>query len=231
MKISVVIPAYNEEKLLPRTLASLKRQTRPPDEIIVLNASSTDATEEVSRRAGADVVTLPKRTIGYSRQQGILRATGDIVLQTDADAQLPDDWIGRMLVRLENKKYLGYFGGFRVVDGPLWYRLYINYFQPVSNTILFAVLKLPFATGQNMGFWRDEAIAAGGIPEDYKLAEDIEIARRLQKRGKIYFTQSEYVLASGRRGYERGMFFRISQAFFYYFIFRKANKIGFPAIR
>lgn len=231
MNVSVVIPAYNEEKLLPRTLETLKHQTRLPDEVIVVDASSTDRTAELAKNLGATVISVPKYTIGYSRQTGVEHATGDIVLETDADTELPKDWVERIVKHLEDKKYLGYFGGFRIKDGPLWYRFYINVIQPISNTITYALTRIPFATGQNMGFWREEMLAAGGFPKDYKLAEDIEIARRIQRKGKIKFTQSEYVYASGRRGYERGILLRISRAFFLYFIFRQANKIGFPDIR
>ena len=125
----------------------------------------------------------------------------------------------------------GVFGGFRVPDGPWWYKLYINTIQPVVNRIYF-LFGLPMATGQNMAFWKDKAISVGGFPEEFKIAEDIEIARRLMTVGKIIFRQDFYVLASGRRGNEGiGIFSRIPKAFYYYLLFRKADKVGFPDIR
>ncbi len=229
--VSIVIPAYNEEKYLPKTLESIKNQTHKADEILVINASSTDDTARAARKLGAKVLTYPKNTIGFSRQMGIISAQSDIVIQTDADAVLPPQWIERIYSYLNNKKYIGYFGGFRITDGPLWYRLYINFIQPFFNTVAYTIFRFPFATGQNMGFWRDEALRAGGIPKDFKIAEDMEIARRLQSIGRIKFTQSEYVIASGRRGYEKGILWRIFKVFFFYFFFRNANKVGFPAIR
>ena len=89
MKISVVIPALNEEKLLPELFESLKNQTRKSDEIIVVNGGSTDRTVAVAEHFGARVITVPRITIGYSRQQGLLAATGDVVAFTDADVLLP----------------------------------------------------------------------------------------------------------------------------------------------
>jgi len=231
MKISVVVPAYNEEKYLPRTLESLKKQSLLPDEIIVINASSTDKTEDVALENGAIVYTCPKTAIGFSRQLGIVKSKGDIVIQTDADAILPNNWVEKIASHLQNKKNIGYFGGFRIKDGPLWYRMYINLIQPVSNTIIYFLFKIPFATGQNMGFWRDEALKCGGIPENFKIAEDIEIARRIQKNHRIFYTQKDYVIASGRRGYEKGIFIRVLKVFFYYFLYHKGDKIGFPDIR
>ncbi|KKR02961.1 MAG: Glycosyl transferase family 2 [Microgenomates group bacterium GW2011_GWC1_39_12] len=231
MTISVVIPAYNEEELLPKTLASLSQLDRKPDEIIVVDASSTDKTAEMARNAGAVVVTVPKKTIGFSRQQGLLKATGDIVATTDADAILPHDWLNRIEHALITPGVIGYFGGFRVFDGPPVYKFFINSIQPLWNVFLFTVFRMPMATGQNMAFYRKLALEVGGFPENFRMAEDIEIARRMMTKGKIVFTQKEFVSASGRRGFEKGLILRVFKVFFLYFLFRKADTIGFPDVR
>jgi glycosyltransferase involved in cell wall biosynthesis len=230
MTISVVIPAYNEEELLPKTLASLSQLDRKPDEVIVVDASSTDKTKEVAQKAGAIVITVPKSTIGFSRQKGLEKATGDIVAFTDADALLPHDWLNRIERALAKPGIVGYFGGFHVFDGPPIYKFFINTIQPFWNMLLFAIFRMPMATGQNMAFYRTLAIDAGGFPPEFKMAEDIEIARRMTK-GKIIFTQKEFVSASGRRGFEKGLLIRIFKVFFLYFLFRKADTIGFPDVR
>lgn len=233
MTISVVIPAYNEEKLLPQTLASIKKLTRLPDEILVINASSTDNTAGVAQKYGAQVLTREKRTIGYSRQAGLKAAKSDVVAFTDADAILPTDWLTRIESFIKQPGVVGVFGGFRVPDGPWWYKIFINVIQPPLNVFYFSVLRIPLATGQNMAFYKDKALAVGGFPEEFKIAEDIEIARRLMKIGNIVFRQDFYVWASGRRGYEGfgRLVGRITKAFLYYFVFRKADKIGFPDVR
>ncbi len=233
MTISVVIPAYNEEKYLPQTLDSLKKLSRYPDEIIVVNASSTDKTQEVALSSGAKVITVKKSTIGYSRQVGLKAAKGDIVAFTDADAILPSNWLSRIEEYMQKQGVVGIFGGFRVPDGPWWYKIFINIIQPVLNVLYFSLFRIPMATGQNMAFYKDKALAVGGFPEEFKIAEDIEIARRLMRTGKIIFRQDFYVWASGRRGYEGfGLLVqRIFKAFVYYFVFHKADKVGFPDIR
>jgi len=233
MTISVIIPALNEEKYLPQTFASVKKMNRQPDEIIVVNAQSEDKTAEIATSFGAKIVSVDRRSIGYSRQKGLEAATGDIVAFTDADTILPSNWLSTIAGFIENDQVVGVFGGFRVPDGPWWYRLYINGVQPFTNTLTYAIFKIPIATGQNMAFIRKNALSAGGFPEDFKIAEDIEIARRVMSTGPIVFSQQFYVVASGRRGYE-GFWQLISRnfsAFFYYFIYRKADKIGFPNIR
>jgi len=231
MKISVVIPALNEEKLLPKTLTSLASLDRKPDEIIIVDASSTDQTVSVAKKMGATVITVPKSTIGFSRQKGIEHASGDVIAFTDADAILPHDWLNRIERALSKPGIVGYFGGFRVFDGPPLYRFFINVIQPMINRMMFFVFRMPMATGQNMAFYKKTALAVGGIPTNFRMAEDIEIARRLMTSGKIVFTQSEYVSASGRRGFEKGLFIRVFKVFFLYFLFRKADTIGFPEVR
>src|SRR5512143_1531574 len=96
MTISVVIPAYNEEKYLPRTLESLKKLDRKPDEIVVVDGGSTDKTASIAREHGATVITVAHRGIGFARDKGLMKATGDIVAYTDADTVVPHDWLTKI---------------------------------------------------------------------------------------------------------------------------------------
>lgn len=228
MKISVVIPAYNEERYLPKTLDSLKALDRNPDEIIVVDGASTDKTAEIAKKHGATVITVAHKGIGFARQQGLLKTTGDIVAYTDADTIVPKDWLVKIEETLSGPGVSCVFGTFRVPDGWLPYRFYINILQPVLNQIYF-FFGVPMAPGQNIAFLRQKALDVGGFPTDYKIAEDIEMARRLKTVGKLIFRQDLIVISSGRRGNEGpSMLGRVFKAFFLYFIFRQANTIGFP---
>ena len=72
MKVSVVIPAYNEEKYIVDCLKALSNQTIAPDEVIVVDNNSTDKTASLARQAGAKVITVlepgitPARTAGFN---------------------------------------------------------------------------------------------------------------------------------------------------------------------
>lgn len=92
LKMSVVIPAYNEEQAIEACLQSLAAQTRPADEIIVVDNNSTDKTAEIAARY-ARVVTETKQGIGPARTRGFDEATGDVVLRIDSDAVAANDWI------------------------------------------------------------------------------------------------------------------------------------------
>lgn len=228
MKISVVIPAYNEEKYLPKTLESIANLDRKPDEVIVIDGGSTDRTAEIARSLGAKAITIEHCGIGFAREKGLEAASGDIVAFTDADAVVPLRWLTEIERALSSDGVSGVFGGFRVPDGPRWYRFYVNIIQPLGNQILYW-FRFPMASGQNLAFWKDKALAVGGFPIDYKIAEDIEMARRLQTVGNVVYLPNLVVSASGRRGNEGWKLLpRVAKAFLLYFFFRKANTIGFP---
>lgn len=231
MTISVIIPAYNEEKYLPRTLASLKKLDRKPDEIIVVDGGSTDSTAKVARAHGATVITVAHRGIGFARDKGLQKATCDLVAFTDADTVVPHDWLTKIEETLSRQMVVGVFGGFRVPDGWWVYRGYVNYFQPWLNQMYYW-FGLYMAPGQNMAFNRKIGLAVGGFPEDFKIAEDIEMVTRLKKAGKVVLRQDLIVSSSGRRGNEGpSMMARVFKAFFLYLFFKKANRIGFPDMR
>ena len=97
MKISVVIPAYNAEQHIGRAIDSVLAQTRPADEIIVIDDGSTDATAEVIRSFGDRVTLIQQKNAGVSvaRNTGIEAATGDWIAFLDAD----DEWLPEKLKR------------------------------------------------------------------------------------------------------------------------------------
>lgn len=92
MKISIVVPAFNEEKLLAKSLAAIKAacasfQARDWDwEIVVCDNNSSDRTAEIAREAGATVVFEPINQISRARNRGASGATGDWMIFVDADS-------------------------------------------------------------------------------------------------------------------------------------------------
>jgi len=97
--VSIIIPAYNEEKRIPYTLQRIKKylkSCRFSHEIIVVNDGSTDKTREVSEKENVCVINNGKNVgKGYSIKKGMLSAKNDIVLFTDADLSTPIETFGK----------------------------------------------------------------------------------------------------------------------------------------
>src|SRR3989304_4870044 len=91
--ISVVIPAYNEERNLPKCLSSLRNQTFPHFEIIVVDNNSWDKTAEIARLFGARVVYETIQGMTPARERGFREAKGPIIARTDADTILTPNWL------------------------------------------------------------------------------------------------------------------------------------------
>jgi len=77
VRVSVVIPARNEEAYLPSALEAVLAQTLPPFEVIVVDNASTDRTREVAEAFGARVVFCGRKGVAYARQAGLLAARGE----------------------------------------------------------------------------------------------------------------------------------------------------------
>jgi glycosyltransferase involved in cell wall biosynthesis len=105
MRLSFVVPAYNEEAYLPACLDSILAQTRAlgPEmtlqtEIIVVNNASTDRTREVALSyAGVVVVDEPRKGLTFARQAGFAASSGELIANVDSDSRLTPGWVERVL--------------------------------------------------------------------------------------------------------------------------------------
>jgi len=189
--ISIIIPAYNEEKRLPATLEAVRsyldRSRWEFDEIVVVDDGSRDATAEVARRAGARVLSNPgNRGKGYSVRHGMLDAKGEWALFTDADLSAPIDDLERLWTAAEREQAQVAFGS-RAIDRSL-----VGVHQPrfreamgrLFNLVMRLVTGLPFRDTQ-CGFKLFAASAAREIFGRQRLegfgfdVEVLFIARRL----------------------------------------------------
>ena len=97
LTLSIVIPAYNEERHIKKCLDSIKYQTVMPDEVILVDNNCTDKTVELARKF--DFVTIvkePKQGIANARDKGFSIASGDIIGRIDVDSKLFPNWVEKL---------------------------------------------------------------------------------------------------------------------------------------
>lgn len=132
-RVSVVIPVRDDSRTLAECLAALAAQSRPADEIVVVDNGSSDASAAVAACAGARVVRCLDPGIPAASATGYDAATGDLLLRLDADCRPSPTWIERMVDEFAaHPEVAAVSGGAWFVDGPRWLR------RPLAAAYLFA---------------------------------------------------------------------------------------------
>lgn len=212
-QISVVIPAFNEERFIERTLISLMNQDFKDFELIVVDNNSRDQTGQIAERFGARVVFEPKEGVGYSRQAGFMAAKAPIIATTDADTVVPPNWLSKILGEFNNDPELVAFGGFHsLYNGPFLARFAVRYliFIPwIFDRIFSGGWTL---SGANLAVRKEAFLKIGGFNTKLKLSEDADLSQRLRSVGKVRLDMGFRVETSGRR-YGKGLFIAMVQYF------------------
>jgi glycosyltransferase involved in cell wall biosynthesis len=217
VRFTVVIPAFNEEFYLADCLSSLAAQDFPgPVEVIVVDNNSTDDTAAIARAAGATVVFEPDRGVCHARQRGTESARGEIVVSADADTIYHAGWLSKIESWFaDNPLGVAVGGPCYFHDGPAWgMRLQRMLFGAV-NLIVRLGGPVVYVTATNFAFRRD---AFSGY--DTRLAQggdELDLLRRLRKKGLVAFDPSNSIDTSARR-MEEGVVYNFAVSFFYYYI-------------
>ena len=199
--ISIVIPAHNEEKLLPDCLQSLKNQAYRGDfEIIVVDNGSIDGTAAIASHFGSRVIpTNHGKNVTYARQVGADSAQGDIIVQADADTIYPATWLQRIADHLQaHSEAVAVAGRFFYREKFTW--AWIELFGRNILNILFTIFsgRPLFVSGANFAFRRNAFVAAGGYRDLSYSADQYGIASRLKHFGKVIYDPRLKVMTSTR---------------------------------
>ena len=212
LTITAVVCAYNEHRLLPACLYSLKAQTRPPDEILVINNASTDETGAVARAVpGVRVVDEPRKGLVVARETARRMADTDALAFLDADCRAPITWIERVERRfVAGHECVAVTGPYRFYDwdwtGRALIRAYDVAVAPPTHALVHHLCGIGAVLyGGNFAVRRDALAAIGGFDQRIDFhGEDTNVGRRLTPIGHVRLCGDCWVWTSARRYRELG---------------------------
>lgn len=179
MKISIIVPAFNEEKLIVSTITSIREAATAfaskgwQSELIVCDNNSTDNTAALAREAGATVVFEPVNQIARARNAGASAATGNWLVFVDGDSQPSRGLFLELMEAISSGKYL--FGGSTVVmeDVTGLPKLVVTIWNSISRVCSYAAGSFVFC--ETAAFRQ-----IGGFSTNLYASEEIDLSKRLK---------------------------------------------------
>lgn len=182
LSVSIVIPVFNEEDYIKDCLDSIQRQSRKPDEVIVVDNGSTDKTLEIVKKYSfVKLIHEKKRSVLYARSTGFNTAKSDIIGRIDADTILETDWVEQLHRIFQDATVAGVTGPLQFYDMPFAPQNYL-----VDHFFKGPLYKLdknfPFLFGTNMAITKKAwHLVRPELCDRKDINEDADIAIHLYK--------------------------------------------------
>lgn len=209
IEVSIVIPAYNEEKYIGETLNSLLKSEQQTDikyEIILVDNNSTDKTVEVARKfaAGMDlrIIKEASQGRGASRSRGFKEAQGKIILSADADTIFHKKWIEELKNNLKGD-VVAVTTPCKIVDSTAINNAIFNFIQPIAMVLYRLIMGHYWLSGFSFGILKPVYEKSGGFDTSLQAQEDLDLSFRVAKLGKIKLINKPVVFSSRR--FKRGL--------------------------
>jgi glycosyltransferase involved in cell wall biosynthesis len=201
MKVSIVIPTFNEEDYVSPVLSDIARQSRRADEVIVVDGKSEDATASVVERFPGVNLLIGAPPVANQRNLGGRKASGDILIFLDADVRLSETFLEGFLERIEQRNldiacslYMPYRS-----------TLLIKVIHSFINVVFVALQKaLPSGAGTCIAVKREVFQQSPGFDPNLKVGEDVALVRKLS-RGHRFGNVAKQLFVSDRRYKEEGV--------------------------
>jgi glycosyltransferase involved in cell wall biosynthesis len=202
MKISIIVPAFNEEKMLASSLAAMGEAAKAFEksadwELIVCDNNSTDRTAEIARAAGAQVIFEPINQISRARNRGASVATGDWLIFIDADSFPSSGLFARALSEMRNPRCAG--GGclLRLDQMQAFSTFFLGCWNLVSRMTHWAAGSFVYCDAK---LFRE----LSGFSERLFASEEIEFCQRLKRaaraqKRRLHIITDERLLTSARK--------------------------------
>ena len=215
MRISVVIPAFNEEKLIVESLRAIKEAMTAfsirgwETELIVCNNNSTDRTAELAASEGAKVVFEPINQISRARNCGAAAARGDWLVFVDADSFPSRDLFADAAETIERGKFIAGGAVIRMESAPLSARIVVRLWNLTSRVTKWVAGSFIFCEANAFR-------AVGAFSTEYFASEEIDLSKKLKRHAKqvgrkmIILTRHPLVTSARKLSlYSRRTHFRI----------------------
>ncbi len=229
-KISVIIPAHNEENYIESCIKSVKSQSFKNYEIIVVDNGSNDNTSKIAANLGVKVVFEPTIGLTMAREKGRKVARGELLVYIDADTIIPPSYLSRIFMFFVSRKdvvaasnpFLFYDGDWRI---NTFTKIFFRNFLPIYNSILKIVNCPKIILGGNFAVRAKNLENIGGFNKNIKFyGEDTDISKRISKEGNIAFINDLYTFTSARRYNQEGIIVTLFKYFTNYFSMLILNK-------
>jgi cellulose synthase/poly-beta-1,6-N-acetylglucosamine synthase-like glycosyltransferase len=215
--VTVVVPVLDDAEQLEACLTALAAQTRPADELVVVDNGSRDGSALVAARFGAHVVSEPVRAIAAAAARGYDVATGSIIARVDSDSIVPADWLERALPRFDDPRVAAVTGpgaarGLGALGRVFWR---VAYMRPYF-VLMAAALARPPLFGSNMLVRRSIwcAVRSRVHTDDPLVHDDIDLSVQLDPAWEVVLDRTLVVSVSGAPVQDfAGMLLRTRKAF------------------
>lgn len=201
MNVSVIIPVYNEEKVLGQCLEALLNQTDPADEIIVVDNNCHDESMTIAKKYPVRIIKQTIQGMTPARNKGFDSAKYEILARCDADTRVTPQWIATIKRQFsEHPDMVGY-------TGPAWF-----YDMSIPKPVVIALFYFYGALvrifiGHTVLFGANYALRSSVwqrvretvCTDDKRVHEDVDLSINIAPYGRIMSDRSSAVGISGRR--------------------------------
>ncbi len=207
--ISIIIPTYNEEKYIEKSIKCFKEKMTLSHEVIICDDRSTDKTVDVARQY-ADIVLIPEKkhpTIAANRNNGVKSAHGDIYVFMDGDSFIenPDKFFTQALHDFENPDVVALTGALdifpqvKTLGDVIMYKIF-NFVHYIKNNVLHS----GESSGKFQMMRKDAFEKVGGFPANLVTREDGIMFNKLAKIGRTLYDGKLVIFHNGRRAHQYG---------------------------
>lgn len=206
MRISIVLPAFNEEKLIGVTLQTVHAAREAfaelgwESEVIVCDNNSTDRTADLARAAGAKVVFEPVNQIARARNAGAAAATGDWLIFVDADSHVNRDLFADVAEVIRSGAHSAGGSTIRLDHAPWWTAVFVHAWTAASRACHWAAGSFIFVKAEAFR-------SIGGFNQALYASEEIDLSQRLNRLARTQHLQPMRILTrhplltSGRKAH------------------------------